>query len=364
MNSNPSTSFSPVSVIEKGDPLIRFLFGRKVRPLTVILIGIVYGALYAIVLPIIYGTINQVLIDWPELIRTLAVTPLLIGYYIWQPGTIQNLFNMVPQRIFDSNAQDFDRISGITRPLSYRFWFWIAIIFGIFNSVVYYVSLLERKINWQTSNNLIAIMSTVATFFSFYAVMHIVIRQIITIRGINKFFRTINIEVAPLHPDKAGGLKPLGQYVVTIGLGIGIIGLALGISLLRSHMGLEKLEDIFYINLGVYALVAPIFFFIPLMEAHRIMQKAKDTILVDIARQYESLYLSTIQKMKNGDPLEKDLAQMDAIRKMYLIADESPVWPFNINILSKFSAAVILPVILPVAVDYLTGLIINLFSFL
>ncbi|MGB7874269.1 MAG: hypothetical protein WBL25_07780 [Anaerolineales bacterium] len=364
MNSDLSISFSPISVIKKGDPLIRYLSKREVQPLMVIFIGIGYGVLYAIALPIFYGTINQVFNDWPELIRILAITPLLIGYYVWQPKTIQNLFNMVPQRILDPSAQDLDRISGITKPLSYRFWFWIAIIFGTFNSVVYYVSLLERKINWQTSNSIIAIMSTVATFFSFYAVMHIVIRQIITIRGINKFFRTIDIEIAPLHPDKAGGLKPLGQYVVTIGLGIGIIGLALGISLLRSHMGLEKLEDIFYINLGVYLLVAPIFFFIPLIEAHRVMQKAKDNILVDIARQYESLYLSTIQKMKNGDPLEKDLAQMDAIRKMYLIADGSPVWPFNINILSKFSAAVILPVILPVTIDYFTGLIINLLSFI
>jgi hypothetical protein len=42
---------------------------------------------------------------------------------------------------------------------------------------------------------------------------------------------------------------------------------------------------------------------------------------------------------------------------MYLIAEASPVWPFNIGILSKFSAAVILPVILPLIVRYLTELI-------
>lgn len=61
--------------------------------------------------------------------------------------------------------------------------------------------------------------------------------------------------------------------------------------------------------------------------------------------------------MKAGKLTDRDLAQMDAVRKMYAIADDSPVWPFNFDVLSKFSAAVLLPVVLPLIVNYITVMI-------
>ncbi len=181
-----------------------------------------------------------------------------------------------------------------------------------------------------------------------------IVRQVIAMVGINKFFRLIRLEISPLHPDRAGGLKPLGQYAVTIGLGLGVIGLALGISILRSHMGIEQLGSAFYLNLGLYLVSAPFFFFIPLMEAHNLMQKAKRDILLSVAEQYESIFQISLDKMKAGKPVDKELAQLDSIRKMYTIADASPEWPFNINMFSKFSAAVVLPVILPNVINYLS----------
>lgn len=360
MTTNRVESFSPLSEIGKGDPVIRLTLERKVEPWMIIAMGVGYGMLYAILLPMLYGTLGQVLKDWPELLRTLAVAPLVLGYYVWQPTTIQNLYDLAVHRALNPTTREFEKISRLTKPFSYRSWFWIAIAFGILNAVIYYFSLLNGPVGWQNDSKLIVFLSALTTFFSFYAVLHIIVRQIITIRGINKFFHILKIDISPLHPDRAGGLRPLGQYVVTIGLGIGIIGLALGISLLRSHMGLEQLQSVFYINLAVYMLVSPVFFFIPLIEAHRLMRNSKENTLIDIAGQYESLYVSTLQKMKNGKPMDQDLVQLDALHKMYLIADAAPVWPFNFGTFTKFSAAVILPVVLPLVIQYVTDVIVNL----
>lgn len=364
METNQGASFSPLIEISKGDPVIRFTVERKFSPEMIIAMGMGYGMIYTIILPFLFGSIGQVLADWPELLRTLAVAPLVLGYYVWQPTTIQELYDLAVHRALNPSAQEFEKISRLTKPFGYRFWFAIAIAFGIFNAVIYYFSLVNSPPGWQNSSTLIVFLSALTTFFSFYAVLHIIVRQIITIRGINKFFHILKIDISPLHPDRAGGLRPLGQYVVTIGLGIGIIGLALGISLLRSRMGLEHLQNVFYINLAVYMFAAPVFFFIPLIEAHRLMQKAKENTLIDIAGQYESLYVATLQKMKDGKPMSKDVAQLDALHKMYLIADTSPVWPFNIGTLTKFSAAVILPVVTPLVINYLTDFIIRLLAVL
>ena len=364
METNQGASFSPLSEISKGDPVIRLTVERKFSPEIIIAMGMGYGMIYTIILPFLFGSIGQVLADWPELLRTLAVAPLVLGYYVWQPTTIQNLYDLAVHRALNPTAREFEKISRLTKPFSYRFWFWIAIFFGILNAVIYYFSLLNGPVGWQNGSKLIVFLSAVTTFFSFYAVLHIIVRQIITIRGINKFFHILKIDISPLHPDHAGGLRPLGQYVVTIGLGIGIIGLALGISLLRSYMGLEQLQSIFFVNLAAYILVSPVFFFIPLIEAHRLMQNSKENAMIDIAGQYESLYRSTLQKMKNSKPMDKDLAHLDALHKIYLIADAAPVWPFNFGTFTKFSAAVILPVVLPLVIQYVTNVIINLLGFL
>lgn len=348
---------SPVSEIMLGDPLVNFILGRGVRLPTIVFMGMAYGFGYAIVLPMIYGTLDQVLVDWPEVIRILLVTPLLFGYYIWQPLTIQNLYDLATRRVVGQTTNELEKISQLSQPLRNRLWFWLAIVFGVLNSIVYYNSLLRRTYDWQNSESIIIVMSTLAAFMSFYSVILILIRQIVIFRGINKFFQIIDVDIAPLHPDKAGGLRSLGQYVVTIGLGIGIIGLALGVSLLRFRMGLEVIDTVFYVGLVVYLLIAPIFFFIPLAEAHSRMKQAKEKILVEVAGQYEKLYTSALQKMKAGKLTDRDLAQMDAVRKMYAIADDSPVWPFNFDVLSKFSAAVLLPVVLPLIVNYITVMI-------
>jgi hypothetical protein len=352
---------SPVNEIMAADPIFQFISERKIGLSRIVSVVAVYGVLYSIILPTLYGSVRQVSKDWTELIRALLVTPLLFGYYVWQPATIQSLYDLAVRRIPRPTMHIAEQISGLSKPLRSRLWFWTAIIFGILNSVIYYDSLLtsQQTPDWQKSNPVILFMSTLAACISFYSVFQILVRQVFIFRGINKFFDFMKIDIAPLHPDKAGGLRSLGQYVVTIGFGIGIIGLALAVSLIRSQTEFETLGAVFYLSLGVYLLAAPLFFFIPLLEAHNRMRMAKEKILTDVAKQYEELYLGALQKMKKGKLTDSDMSQLDAVRKMYGIADASPVWPFNIDILSKFSVAVILPVILPLVVSYLASFIVK-----
>lgn len=362
MKPNHGQSISPIDQIISGDPLLEFVIRHNISAIIMILLGMLYALIYVFILPAILGILNQVLDDWAGIFRAFIITSLVPGYYVWQPTTIQRLYNAVENRSLDLPPADLRKLSMLIKPFGNKLWIWLAIAFGILQSIIFFSLQTQALHNWQNAHISIVIMRTLRTFLTYYMIFYIVVRQVIAMIGINKFFRSIDIEIYPLHPDGAGGLKPLGQYVVTCGLGIGIIGLVLGMSLLRSQIGLERLGSVFYFNLGLYILFAPIFLFIPLIEAHREMQSVKTAILLDVAEQHESVFQKSLVNMRAGKSIHKELSELDSIRKMYTIADSSPEWPFDLNILSKFSAAVFLPVILPIVINYLADLIIDLIS--
>lgn len=343
--------------ILSGDPLLRFFYQRNFSPLTVIVGVILYASIYSVIIPLLFGDFNQVARDWPGLLRALVTTPLLVGYYAWQPLTIQHLYDDVESRSLGYSDAEAEQIVRLLRPLGYKVWTWIGAIFGVIQAVFFYISLTNGPRNWQNESFAITLLATLMTFLSFYAVFQTIIRQIIAMIGINNFFKLVRIEISPLHPDRAGGLKSLGQYSVTIGLGIGVIGLALGVSILRAGMQLEQLTGLFIVNIGLYLVLAPFFFFIPLLRAHQLMQNAKRKIMLEIAEQYESMFQGSLTKLKSGEPVDKDLSQMESIRKMYTIADDSPEWPFNYRMFSQFSAAALLPIFLPIVINYLSDVV-------
>jgi hypothetical protein len=357
MEQKQGSLLSPLDQMKRSDPLLQFILEHNIGPVVVLVAVMLYDSFYAVWLPLLQGIFVQLLRDWPGLLRALLTTPLLLTYYAWQPQTIQRLYEAVESRSRGFSDVEANQLSHLIQPFGYRLWSWLGIVFGVYQAVSFYFALSNGPANWQNSSVSIMLLSSLMTFVSFYAVFQVAVRQVIATVAINKFFRMIRIEISPLHPDGAGGLKPLGQYVVTIGLGIGIIGLALGISFLRARMSLEHLEGIFFLNVGLYLTSAPILFLTTLMEAHRLMQKAKSAVLVEIAEQYESFFQKSLAHMKVGAPIEKELSQLDSLRKMFVIAESSPEWPFNLSMLSKFSAAVALPIILPILIDYLRVLL-------
>ncbi|MBM2851180.1 MAG: hypothetical protein HW418_4122, partial [Anaerolineales bacterium] len=138
---------------------------------------------------------------------------------------------------------------------------------------------------------------------------------------------------------------------------IAVVGLNLGMTLLRGQTMPDVLTPEYYFELAVYLVAAPVLFFLPLWSVHARMAVAKQKLLAEIAEQFELEYRSLLDGLRRNELKLDDVARLEAIQKVYKIAQASPAWPFDLEIVSKFGAAVLLPLLLPMSVDVLVNVL-------
>jgi hypothetical protein len=186
----------------------------------------------------------------------------------------------------------------------------------------------------------------------FYVVTLVLIRQTLVIIKLNRFFAEFTVDIAPLHPDKAGGLRMLGDYVLGSGFLIGVIGLNLSMTSLRGQAVPEYLTAEYYRELATFFALGPMFLLLPLFTVHRQMQAARERLMAEIAQQFDQEYFGLLNHLRQDKLDPVDVARLEAVQKIYDIAANAPVWPINVEIFSKFSAAVLLPLFLPIGFDW------------
>lgn len=361
MNSTEQTlslHHTPLSRMFRGDPLARFFWKQGITPVRVAILVFAYGVIYGLILPALFGKLGEVFQDWPTLVIVLVVTPILLGYYAWEPFSIQALYEGIARRVQEDKYEE-EQISRLTRPLGKRYWFWLAVLAGVLESVYIIYQHGYAATNWQTNPIIIATVVPLR-FLAFYAVTFILVRETIAIVGVNRFMRIFPVDIAPLHPDKAGGLRVLGHYVLARGVVLGLVGLLFGMNLLRMRMGIGILSNEFYVEMIIYAIAAPSLFLLPLWQAHLLMQDAREKIMLEVAQKFEQEYYNSLEHIRAGTVTADHVGEIEALQKLYEIAEKAPTWPLNMQIVSQFSAAVLLPVFLPMTIDFAGSLIRNI----
>ena len=359
----PFVPESPLAKMRHADPLARALSRLHLGPYWVVLIVAAYGSLHAIALPALFGHLYAAqgvpgaLDDWPNLVILLLLVPLVVGYYAWQPAIIQAMYDGIAVRASRSPAAAA-RAAELLHPLGWSVWALTAIAVGLLECVIWLVDLHGRVIlTWQNANWLMIASLMPLRFLVFYALVFMLVRQAVVLYGLNRFFLEFSVEIQPLHPDRAGGLRMLGDYVLTNGLLIGVVGLILGLDLLRARANVAVLTPEFYGELIVYFLAAPtVFFLLPLYSAHKRMVEAKHKLLAEIAEQFDLEYRVLLDGLRQNVLHLDEVERLEAIQKIYAITQSSPDWPFNLGLMSKFGAAVLLPVLAPLGVDLFANL--------
>jgi hypothetical protein len=356
---------SPLGLIQLGDPLARAIARLHFPPFLVAALVAIAGAVHALILPAVFGhlrTVNGIpgsLDDWPALVIHLVTVPLIMGYYAWQPAIIETMYNGLVARMGQKPAPAAF-VAVILRPLAWRVWVVIAILVGALECLSWIsdIRYLASPI-WQTANWLMIISYQPLRFITFYALVFILLRQIVVMIGLIRFFGEFTVEIQPLHPDRAGGLRVLGDYVLTNGMLIAMLGLILGMDILRGLANSAMLTPEIYLELGLYFVVAPMAFFLPLWSAHSRMAAAKQKLLAEISEQSALEYGVILHGLRRNELKVEAVERLEAIQKIYGIAQFSPDWPFNIGILSKFAAAVLLPVLAPLGVELVAKLLLT-----
>ena len=343
--------------IIRSDPFARLLQKTHQTPISLGLIALTYSLLRTIALPALFGHLTTVevngqlilgmLDDWTVLVNELITVPVVAAYYLWQPSAMQALYDGISEKIGPSPLARA-RAMEFVRPLRWPGWALAAILVGLLEaSFILYVFLNSTTIIWETVNGVMLASSFVVRFFTFYMLVYVILRQTYTIIGLNRLFAELTVKIAPLHPDKAGGLRILGDYVLSTSLIIGAVGLYFGMNFIRQELNPFVITAEFYALLALYFVLAPLFFFLPLIQVHRRMKEAKGRLLTEVADQFDIEYRKLLEGLKQDRLDSTHILRVEAIQKIYKIAEDAPEWPFNVEIVSKYAAAIVFPVLLP-----------------
>lgn len=363
---SPYVPEPPLAKMQSGDPLARLISRWRINPYGVVLIVASYGVLHALALPALFGHLHTAqgitgaLEDWPNLVIILLLVPLVMGYYAWQPAIIQAMYDGVAGRAGNNPAAAL-RAAELLDPLGWPVWAVIGFTIGVLESGIQVVDFRWLAApTWQNANWLMVASLLPLRFVVFYALVFMVVRQAAVLFGLNRFFREFSVEIQPLHPDRAGGLRMLGDYVFTNGLVVGIVGLILGMDVLRVRADVAVITPELYAEFVAYFLAAPtVFFILPLFSAHTRMVEAKQKLLAEIAEQFDLEYRVLLDGLRQDVLKLEHVDRLEAIQKIYAIAQSSPDWPFNLALISKFSAAVLLPVLAPLGVNLIANLLLK-----
>lgn len=158
------------------------------------------------------------------------------------------------------------------------------------------------------------------------------------------------LQILPLHPDKCGGLRPIGrlglrnQYTLTI-LGINIVLLLVVWIYFK-----EAPPEIKVVMVGgtlAYLILGPIIFMAPLLPFRAGMLEAKKKWTHEVARVVRVEIERLRVQISKNEVSKHDEEALERLRKVGGAIDELPIWPFDPGTLRKFAAAYIVPLALP-----------------
>jgi hypothetical protein len=168
------------------------------------------------------------------------------------------------------------------------------------------------------------------------------------------------IRMLPFHPDKCGGLRPVGQlglrnqYSLTI-FGLNVVVLAVvTILYLRVSPAIYGLIAAAVIG---YVILGPLVFMGPLLPFRTGMLRTKAELMSEVAQRLRVELRRLRSQLPSGAITKEDEELIDRLRKIGALIDELPVWPFDAGTLRKFLAAYVIPMLSAVAYPLLRNVL-------
>lgn len=189
------------------------------------------------------------------------------------------------------------------------------------------------------------IATTAMYIILYFLLITIAYKSYFSIRFLRRLREDFNIRVRPLHPDKCGGLKPVGNFCIKIDYILLIVGIVIAAISILPHS--KELNIFIYFGLLLYVFLATFFFFYPLWTVHDSMKTQKNDLLSKLNEKLDSIYQEAYKEIAtkgtkiNSEKLEK-IKNLDTI---YERANKMPIWPFDVGTLTRFLTTVLIPVL-------------------
>ena len=186
----------------------------------------------------------------------------------------------------------------------------------------------------------------------YFLVVIILYKSVLLIHFLRKLHNTFNFQVRPLHPDKCGGLKPVGDFCVTLNYIVLIFFIIILIHYKLPHG--DGLNLSLYFGFPLYMFFAMFFFFYPLLPIHNSMKAQKYDFLDMLLEKLDSDY----QEIRD-EIIDRSI---DTGSKIYEKAHKMPLWPIDGGGLIWLFAAVFVSVLSVTTIALNIGESIRLFA--
>lgn len=175
-----------------------------------------------------------------------------------------------------------------------------------------------------------------------YAIGVGVWKSIATGLYVRHFSKTFDLVIQAAHPDKAGGLSPLGDLILAMATILIVASLALsGLIIGADYVAFVYTETFSKVFLGLVLMLSLIAFFLPLISAHDRMvaeKKKQESLLAEIARRINELEQSARTNLQEMDYKERRqvFEEIDVLTELYGRTTSMPTWPFGRDIFLRF----------------------------
>jgi len=186
-----------------------------------------------------------------------------------------------------------------------------------------------------------------ACVFVFYALIPVVVFRTL---AISLFLRdaveNAGLRMMPFHPDRCGGLRPVGrlglrsQWLLTI-LGLNIVTLGLLVWYLEMHGSVEAMPIAAAI---AYLIIGPAVFVAPLLPFRNGMLRTKAELMAEVSERLRIELQRLRKQLPAGVITKEDEELIERLRKIGTIIDQLPVWPFDANTLKGVVTAYAVPI--------------------
>jgi hypothetical protein len=240
----------------------------------------------------------------------------------------------------------------------------VGVVVGMLIAYFNYVSYSARSTGYWIARDgrlVIAGYVFILCIFVFYALIPpYIVRSFCTSLFLRDLVRHASLRMLPFHPDRSGGLRPVGrlglrnQYGLTV-FGINLVSLvAISVLYLQvppALIGLIVAAGLAYVALG------PAVFMGPLLPFRAGMLRSKTELMGEVAQRLRVELHRLRAQLPSGPITREDEELIDRLRKVGQVIDELPVWPFDASTLRRFLTAYVIPVAGAVAYPVITTII-------
>jgi hypothetical protein len=220
-------------------------------------------------------------------------------------------------------------------------------------------ALYTREGGWNSSEHLLEFSLTIVfvliTFIVLIEILsHFILIIIAQIKLTTELTKNDLIEIEPLSLDKSGSLKSLGE----LSLSFTFILIPFIISAITHYLTWGVLTAGFISGLILLFSSTVFLFFFPLGTVHALMRNTKKEFLKEVDEIYIQLSSRLLDDIQNNkENIDHIKERSDIIKEIYEKGKSLPVWPFDLKILTKFTAILFGPIFLIIIEHFIQILI-------